>query len=57
MFANAVSLAEPGSEKSVLLGVYVRAFMQRLTARHLAALGGQAADIELAHRRREVPAA
>ena len=53
LFAKAVSLAEPGVEKSELIRECVKAFIQRQTARHLAALGGQATDIELAPRRRE----
>ena len=54
LFAKAVALAEPGIEKSVLFRQCVKAFIQRQTARRLAALGGQAPDIELAPRRREV---
>lgn len=53
LFAKAVSLAEPGTEKSELLKECVKAFIQRQTARRLAALGGQMPDIELAPRRRE----
>lgn len=53
LFAKAVSLAEPGVERSDLLKECVKAFIQRQTARRLAALGGQAPDIELAPRRRE----
>jgi Arc/MetJ family transcription regulator len=53
LFAKAVSLAEPGIEKSELLRECVKAFIQRQTARRLAALGGQAPDIELVPRRRE----
>jgi len=53
LFARAVSLAEPGIEKSELLRECVKAFIQRQTARRLAALGGQAPDIELVPRRRE----
>ena len=57
LFAKAVALAEPGMERSELLKECVKAFIQRQTARRLAALGGQAPDIELAPRRRdEVPA-
>jgi Arc/MetJ family transcription regulator len=55
LFAKAVSLAEPGIEKSELLRECVKAFIQRQSARRLAALGGQAPDIELAPRRREEP--
>ena len=54
LFAKAVALAEPGMEKSDLFKECVKAFIQRQTARRLAALGGQAADIEVAPRRREV---
>lgn len=53
LFAKAVSLAEPGMERSDLLKECVKAFIQRQTARRLAALGGQAPDIELVPRRRE----
>ena len=53
LFARAVALAEPGVEKSELIRECVKAFIQRQTARRLAALGGQAPDIELAPRRRE----
>ena len=53
LFAKALSLAEPGIEKSELIRECVKAFIQRQTARRLAALGGQVPDIELAPRRRE----
>ena len=53
LFAKAVSLEEPGMEKSELLRECVKAFIQRQTGRRLAALGGQVPDIELAPRRRE----
>lgn len=53
LFAKAVSLAEPGIEKSELIRECVKAFIQRQTARRLAALGGQAPDIELIPRRRD----
>jgi Arc/MetJ family transcription regulator len=53
LFAKAVALAEPGIEKSELIRECVKAFIQRQTARRLAALGGQAPDIELVSRRRE----
>ena len=43
----------PGGEKSELIKQRVKAFIQRQTARRLAALGGQATDIELAPSRRE----
>ncbi len=56
LFAKAVALAEPGIEKSELIRECVKAFIQRQTARRLAALGGLAPDIELAPRRREEPA-
>ena len=57
LFARAVALAEPGVEKSELIRECVKAFIQRQTARRLAALGGEAPDIELSPRRREdVPA-
>ena len=53
LFAKAVSLAEPGIEKSELLRECVKAFIQRQTARRLATLGGKAPDVELVPRRRE----
>jgi Arc/MetJ family transcription regulator len=53
LFAKAVALAEPGLEKSELIRECVKAFIQRQTARRLAALGGQAPEIELVARRRE----
>lgn len=53
LFARAVALAEPGIERSELLKECVKAFIQRQTARRLAALGGQVSDIELVPRRRE----
>jgi len=53
LFAKAVALAEPGVEKSELIRECVKAFIQRQTARRLAALGGLAPDIEIAPRRRE----
>jgi Arc/MetJ family transcription regulator len=52
LFAKAVALAKPGIERSELLRECVAAFIQRQTARRLAALGGQAPDISLAPRRR-----
>lgn len=53
LFAKALALAEPGIEKSELLKECVRAFIQRQAARRLAALGGQAPEVELVPRRRE----
>jgi Arc/MetJ family transcription regulator len=53
LFAKAVALAEPGVEKSELIRECVKAFIQRQTARRLAALGGQAPDMELVPRRRD----
>ena len=53
LFAKALALAEPGVEKSELIRECVKAFIQRQTARRLAALGGLAPDIEIAPRRRE----
>ena len=53
LYAKAVALAEPGVEKSELIRQCVKAFIRRQTARRLAALGGQAPDIELVPRRRE----
>ncbi|MEI7535985.1 MAG: type II toxin-antitoxin system VapB family antitoxin [Comamonadaceae bacterium] len=53
LFAKAVALAEPGTEKSELFRECVKAFIQQQTARRLAALGGQAPEVELVPRRRE----
>lgn len=53
LFAQAVALAEPGIGRSELLEECVKAFIQRQTARRLAALGGQIPDLEPAPRRRE----
>jgi hypothetical protein len=54
LFAKALALADhPGMEKSELLRECVKAFIQRQTARRLAALGGQAPEIELVPRQRE----
>ena len=58
LFAKAVALAEPGIERAELLRECIKAFIQRQTARRLAALGGQAPDIEPVPRRRDqAPAA
>lgn len=58
LFAKAAALAEPGMAQSELLKACVKAFIQLQTARRLAALGGQAPDIEPVPRRRdEAPAA
>jgi Arc/MetJ family transcription regulator len=57
LFATALSLAEPGIERSELLRECVKAFIQRQTARRLAALGGQIPNLEPAPRRREESAA
>lgn len=53
LFAKAVALADPGMERSELLKECVKAFIQRQTARRLAALGGEVPDMEAAPRRRE----
>lgn len=58
LFAKAVALADPGIERTELLRECIKAFIQRQTARRLAALGGQAPDIEAVPRRRDqAPAA
>lgn len=57
LFAKAVSLAEPGIEKSELLKECVKAFIRQQTARRLAALGGQVPEIEAVPRRRQDTAA
>ena len=57
LFDKALSLADPGTERSELFKECVKAFIQRQTARRLAALGGQAPEITLAPRHRdETPA-
>lgn len=57
LFAKALALADPGTERSELFKECIKAFIQRQTARRLAALGGQAPEITLAPRRRdEAPA-
>ncbi len=53
LFAKAAALAPSGTEKSELIRECVKAFIQLQTARRLAALGGQAPEIELVPRRRE----
>ncbi len=50
LFAKAMALAQPGTEKSELVRECVKAFIQRQTARRLAALGGEAPEIELVTR-------
>ena len=52
LFSKATALATPGIEKSELLRECVKAFIERQTARRLAALGGQAPEIVLVPRRR-----
>jgi Arc/MetJ family transcription regulator len=51
LFSKALELAAPGMEKSELLRECVKAFIQRQTARRLAALGGQVPELEQAPRR------
>lgn len=53
LFAQAMSLADPGMNESELLTECIKAFIQRQTARRLAALGGQIPNIELAPRRND----
>jgi Arc/MetJ family transcription regulator len=53
LFAKAMALAQPGTEKAELIRECVKAFIQRQTARRMAALGGEAPEIELVLRRRE----
>ncbi|OGB30880.1 MAG: antitoxin of toxin-antitoxin stability system [Burkholderiales bacterium RIFCSPLOWO2_12_FULL_61_40] len=55
LFAKAVALAPPGTDKSELIRECVKAFIQRQTARRLADLGGLAPEMELPPRRREEP--
>ena len=52
LYAEAQALAEPGLDKADLLRECVKAFIQRQTARHLAALGGQVPESEAVPRRR-----
>jgi len=56
LFAKALALAPPGTDKSELIRECVKAFIQRQTARRLADLGGLVPEMELAPRRREEPA-
>lgn len=51
LFAKALALADPGTERAELFKECVKAFIQRQTARRLAALGGQAPEITFAPRR------
>ena len=53
LVAKAVALARPGMETSELLKECVRAYIQRETARRLAALGGAVPDMDAPPRRRE----
>lgn len=57
LFDKALSLAEPGTDRSELFKECFKAFIQRQAARRLAALGGQAADIALALRQQDGPPA
>ena len=52
IFAKAMSLAQPNTDKSDLMRECVKAFIQQQTARRLAALGGKAPEIRLVARRR-----
>ena len=52
LYTEALALAEPGLDKAELLRECVSAFIQRQTARRLAALGGRAPEIEAVPRRR-----
>jgi len=52
LYASALAVAEPGVEKSELIRECVKAYVLLQTSRRLAALGGQAPDIEEAPRRR-----
>lgn len=56
LFSTAVSFAPAGIEKSELIRECVKAFIQLHTSRRLAALGGQAPEMEVVPRRREEPA-
>lgn len=53
LLAQAEALTVPGMTRSELLDECLRAFIQRQAARRLAALGGQAPEVELAPRRRD----
>ena len=52
LYTEALALAEPGLDKDELLRECVKAFIQRQTARRLAALGGQVPEIMAVPRRR-----
>lgn len=47
LYAQALSLADPGTKPSALIEVCVKAFAQRQSARLLAELGGQMPDLEV----------
>ncbi len=53
LFEQALALSEPGVERSQLLKDCIKAYIQRQTARRLAALGGQVPDMQDAPRRRD----
>jgi Arc/MetJ family transcription regulator len=53
LFAQALALAEPGIDRADLLRQCVKTYVEVQAARRLAALGGQAPEIEPAPRRRE----
>lgn len=55
LYEQALSLADPGMEKSDLFRECVKAFIRQQASRRLAALGGAIPDMELAPRRREEP--
>ena len=55
LFEEAMSLAEPGMERSELLRECVKAFIRQQASRRLAALGGAIPEMELAPRRRGKP--
>ena len=52
LYTEAQALADPGMDKAELLRECVKAFIQRQTARRLAALGGQVPEIMAVPRRR-----
>jgi len=52
LFDEAMALAEPGMDKAELVREAVRTFVRVQAARRLAALGGQAPNMQAAPRRR-----
>lgn len=55
LFSKAMSLAPPKMDKADLIRECVKAFIREQSALRLAALGGQAPEVQEAPRRREPP--